>query len=265
MSTSGSIIAVRNRGGRRGRLVGFAFAASLALSAPVSAGMPVLDPSNLVQNLVAAMESVKSTLADTAEYAKMAERWDKQLEQYRQQLVNVQAKMRVIGMPEMQQLEPLPENYMVAETCGGDGAALPMKRLWTRVDITDDQGIRDQQRQICVNIRVMKNKQYNDSVEYLASSIPGMKKLLGDIYEVRSKNNDQGRVQGADSESLRTANDLEVSSMEWQGRMMAYDAYIQTMEENQRILANELLKGSRSNKLARSVVRTAALKAALGR
>lgn len=198
---------------------------------------------------------------DLAEYIEQARRWKEQSEQYRQQLVKVTAVMRAIDLPEMQALVPIEETYLVKETCGGGGRGF--QQVWAYVDMKDDASVRSQQQQICVNIRMMKNRKYNDSVSYLTHSIPGMKKVLADIYSVRSKNNDQGTVQGADSESLRAANQLQTSGLEWQGRMMAYDAYIETMEENQRLLASEALKGSRSNRLMRSVVQSSALKLAL--
>lgn len=238
-----------------------ALAASMAWSTGATAGIPVLDIPNTVQSIISAMQDVVMSANDAAEYAEQARRWNEQLQQFQQQLVRVQAQLRTVDLPAMQALVPVAENYMVKESCGGE--ARGFQQVWTLVDIKDDNSVRAQQQQICVNIRVMKNKKYNDSVRYLTHSIPGIKKMLGDIYATRARNNDQGTLQGVDSESLRTANDIEAAGMEWQGRMMAYDAYIQTMEENQRILANEALKGSRGNRLMRTVVQTTAMKLAL--
>jgi len=224
-------------------------------------GVPVLDVPNTVQSTISAVQNVVMTANDVAEYAEQARRWKQQLQQFQQQLVRVQAQLRTVDLPAMQALVPVAENYMVKESCGGE--ARGFQQVWTLVDMKDDNSVRAQQQQICVNIRVMKNKKYNDSVRYLSHSIPSIKKMLGDIYATRARNNDQGTLQGVDSESLRTANDIEAAGMEWQGRMMAYDAYIQTMEENQRLLAAEALKGSRGNRMLRTVVQTTALKLAL--
>lgn len=233
----------------------------MAFSGPVSAGALVTDIGNILQSFISAVQNVSMQGNDAAEYAKQAQRWQVQYDQYMQQLVNVQAQLRTVGLPEMQALVPIEETYMVKETCGGNGHGF--QQIWAMVDMQNDASVRSQQLQICVNIRMMKNKKYNDSVDYLTHSIPGMKKVLADIHAVRASSNDQGTVQGADSESLRAANQLETSGLEWQGRMMAYDAYIETMQENQRILASEALKGSRSKRLVRSVVQSAALKRAL--
>lgn len=55
-----------------------------------------------------------------------------------------------------------------------------------------------------------------------------------------------------------------MQSQSWQARMKAYDAYIEVMEANQKIVAQAALKGDPTAiRLASDLVKTVSLKAAL--
>jgi hypothetical protein len=114
-----------------------------------------------------------------------------------------------------------------------------------------------------VNIRMMENRKYNESIDFLNDTVPSMQNALVDIFNARTRNNDQGTVQGADSESLRTANDLAVAAQKWQGRMESYDAYIEVMKTNQKLIAKTALKGDPTTRFVRDISKTAILAGAL--
>jgi len=234
---------------------------SLALSLPASAGMPVSDLGNMLQNIISAIQSTVSVGNDVIEHTATAARWKQQLAQYQQQLIKVQAQLRSVDLPAMHTLAPVDPQYLVSESCGR--ADLGFQQLLQPVTVSSDAQLREQLQQICVNIRVVRNRKYNDSVAYLTRSVPQMKQALTDIFAVRSRNNEQGTVQAADSEALRTANDLQVAGLEWEGRMLAYDAYLAAMEDHRRILATQALKGSPARRSARSVATLGALALAL--
>ncbi|MCR8715687.1 hypothetical protein [Stenotrophomonas indicatrix] len=248
---------------RRARLTALALGAVMSVATTSAhAGWPVLDYSNLMQAFYEYKNSLISYGADAAEYAEQAERWKKTMDQYTQALVKVQAQMRKIGLPDSQPLVPVPADYLVAETCGskkGFSAGDLFKSLV--FDPTGD--VKQQQIQICVNIRMMQNRKYNDSVMFLAKSVPEMESGLKEIFNLRIFSNDQGNVQGSDSEATRMANNLEVAAQSWEGRMRSYDAYIEVMEANQKVVAQAALKGDPTKNFASDLVKTAALKTAL--
>ncbi|PSD25227.1 hypothetical protein C7E13_00330 [Stenotrophomonas maltophilia] len=248
---------------RSTRLSALAVGAVMSLATTTAnAGWPVFDYSNLLQAIYEYRNSITSYTADAAEYAEQAERWKRTLDQYAQALVKVQAQMRKIGLPEGQPLVPVPADYLVAETCGSKSSFSPGD-LFKSLVFNPTGDIKEQQTQICVNIRMMQNRKYNDSVMFLAQSIPQMESGLKEIFDLRILSNDQGNVQGSDSEATRMANNLEVAAQSWEGRMRSYDAYIEVMEANQKIVAQAALKGDPTKTLASDLVKTVALKTAL--
>ncbi|WP_216073460.1 hypothetical protein, partial [Acinetobacter baumannii] len=71
-------------------------------------------------------------------------------------------------------------------------------------------------------IRMMQNRKYNDSVDFIQQTIPQKDDLITKINANRKRDNRAGTVTGVDSDSLRTANELAVQSQSWQARMKAY-------------------------------------------
>lgn len=247
---------------RAPRLAALALGAALAIgSAPAGAVWPVQETGlSLVQHLMNQINTYHQKIQDAAEYVEQKTRWLRTLEQYRQALIRVQAAMNSFGLPDGAPLVPVPANYLVAETCGGSPDLSPMGLFKTFV-FNPGGDMKEQQTQICVNIRMMQNRKYNDSVQFLSETVPMMQSSLGRIFGIRLGSNDEGNVRGADSESLRTANDLAVMAQTWEARMKSYDAYIEVMEQNQKVVAHSALKGKPS--VISDLVKTAALKGAL--
>ena len=66
-------------------------AAALTLASPftgLSTGIPVFDASNLTQNLLSALNSVRHTIQQTAAYAQQVQQYQLQLQQYKNMLLN---------------------------------------------------------------------------------------------------------------------------------------------------------------------------------
>lgn len=249
------------RSPRRSRLAALVLGWAAIMSVgPVSAGWPVFDYSNLLQAIMDYELSDSSLIADAAEYKKQYDRWQDTLKQYQQALVKVQAALSSFGLPDQAPLEKVEEDYLVAQTCGVSGG-LSAASLFKKFVFNPDGDVMEQQKQICVNIRMMQNRKYNESIDFLTVTVPKMQDDLLRIYEQRAKSNDQGNVQGSDSESLRIANDMVVAAQTWQTRMQSYDAYIEAMQTNQKIVAQGALKGKPG--LLSELVKTAALKGAL--
>lgn len=247
-------------GRKRRRLAGLCSRVVLGLglmgSNIASAQWIVYDPTNWFENMYDRVQTF-------AEYAENNLRWTEQLKRYTDALVTVQGMINSFGLPAGAPLVPVPENYMVAETCGG--ADLSLTGLFKTFVYQPEGDWKAQQRQICVNIRVMRNRQFNESLEFVGGTMAQMQAALDAITKLRNTSRLLGNMTAVDSDTTRTANDISVKVAEWETRMKAYDAYISVMEQNQKAIAAGALKGSKggANGLIRSVVKTAALKTAL--
>lgn len=251
----------RSRGLIRPRFAALAVGLALAFGAgapttAVAGGMPVYDGINWFEKLMDRLQSM-------GEFVKDNTRWVTLLKSVSDAIIQAQAIFKSFGLPPGAILTPVPDDYLVEQACGPKGGTLT-DQLFSYFVFNPTGDWKDQQRQICVNIRMMQNRKYNDSVTFINETIPQMDQLMAAINKIRAANNLSGTVAGVDSDSLRTANELAVQSQSWQARMKAYDAYIEVMEANQRVVAQAALKGDPSGmKLASDLVKTASLKAAL--
>jgi hypothetical protein len=105
---------------------------------------------------------------------------------------------------------------------------------------------KSQQTQICVNIRMMQNRKYNETVDFMTKTTPSFLESMAKITGMRQTSNDAGNMDAVMSDSLRTANEMEVVAKNFETRMKSYDAYIEVMEANQKVVAQNALKGKRS-------------------
>lgn len=246
------------RAPRRTRLAALVLGGLLFAGAsnPLGAtGWPVYDFSGW-------LETYFGNFQEGAEFIETANRWKKTEEQFDQARVMFQALQGMINLPPGAPLTPVDKDYLVAETCGGGGGLSPGALFETFV-FKSNVSIKAQQRQICANIRRMQNRKYNDSLEFLSTSVDEMRDTQMEILKLRRKNNNQGTVQAADSESLRFANDLSFKAQNWASLMRSYDNYIAVMQENQKVVAQAALKGSNKDQLISDLIKTAALKTAL--
>ena len=225
----------------------------MSVSSPGHAQWAVYDAANW-------FEGYWTKIQAAAEYAEDKVRWAEQLKRYTDALVTINATINNFGLPAGAPLTTVPEDYMVVETCGG--ADLSLGGLFKRFVYQPEGDWKAQQRTICARIRTIRNKKYNESIEFAGGTMAQMQKALDDINKIRTASNLLGNVTAVDSESLRTANDIAVKTREWETRMQAYDAFISVEEENMRVVAMGALKG-KPNRLARDLVKTAALKTAL--
>ncbi|WP_282295866.1 hypothetical protein [Stenotrophomonas sp. PS02289] len=217
---------------------------------------------NQINTYKAEIIAAGSKAQDAAEYIEQRTRWIRTLQQYAQQLIQLQAIFNDFGMPVGQTLTRVDDDYLVKDTCR-TSKNMTLPGLLETFVFKSDTDFKSQQTQICVNIRMMRNRKYNDAVDFMNYSVPLMKSSLTRIFELRILSNNQGNVQGVDSESLRMANDLAVQSQIWEARMKSYDSYIEVMEANQKVVAEQALKGDTKNRMIGDIIRTATLAGAL--
>lgn len=225
------------------------------------AGMPVEEHGPaLVQQLLNQINTYQSRIQQAAQYVKDNAYWLKLLQQYRDALVQVQGIVNSFSLAPGARLERVDARYLVAETCGRDRPDLV--DVLGRLVFDSNGDWKAQQNAICVSIRMMRNRKYNDTVDFIKDTVPRISGSLEAITRLRNSSRLLGNITAVDSDSLRTANDLAASTQEWQARMQAYDAYIEVMEANQKALAQQALRG-RAHPLAGDLARTALLRAAL--
>lgn len=250
-----------SRPGRRlrGACSALLLGVGLVVANGTQAQVAVYDGPNWFENMWSKIQASYSRLEATAEYASNKLRWAEQLQRYTDALVKIQGQINSFGLPAGAPLVPVADDYMVAETCGG--ADFSMGGLFsTFVLKTGEAGNwKAQQKQICVNIRTMRNRKFNESLEFAGGTMQQMQKALDSLTALRNASNLLGNVSAVDSDSLRTANDISVKTQQWEARMKSYDAYIEVMEENQRIVAKMALKGDPTKKMMGDVLKTTVL------
>lgn len=244
------------RTGKRMRLRAGVLSIALLLGTQNAyAGMPVIDITSIIGD-------IRSWISDTTTYAKEAVRWN----QIKQQIDEVRAIFDafnyIVGLPDGAKLEKVPPKYLVEEACGKKAMGFDLKTAVSVLGISDGD-IAAQQAQICVNIRMMQNRKYNDSVDFLEKTVKQAEEQMYKNFMSRLGSNKTGAVQAADSDTLRLGNELNMMAQQWGTRMQAYDAYIAAQQENQNVLARAALKGNPKNKLLGDIVQTVALKGAL--
>lgn len=242
-------------------VAGMVFAAAVAAGNANATGMPVLDISNLLQNLMNQINTYSARFQDVAEYGQTATRWTSTLNHYRQQLVQIQGIMSNIGLPQGQSITKVDADYLVAERCNGGQGGFSFASLTQQFSLNPSGDLIQQQRQICANIQRMQNAKFNYTVDFFKDYAPKLQDELTQLGSQRNASNDQGNVAASDNDALRVSNDVDVKFQTWQATLHAYDSYIVSMEENQRVLAKVALKG-REGPLG-TLVKTATLKAAL--
>jgi hypothetical protein len=211
---------------------------------------------NLLQSILNQINTYAQRFQDYDEYAEQAARWQQTLAQYQQQLVKIQGMLSGYDLPKSEKLEKVLENYLVKERCSQDGGGFS-----SEFKLNQNANYLTEQQQICVNIRIIENRKYNSTVDYLVETAPKVMELLKQAEAQRQSSNEQGNVQASTNDAVRINNELQAQGQIWMVQMQAYDAYIASMTENQKMIVKSALKGEQ-NPLG-TLAKTAALKAAL--
>jgi hypothetical protein len=218
------------------------------------ANAPVID-------IAAIIEAIVSQFQALAEYSEEAQRWNQIKQQIQEAKITIGATSYGMNLPPGEELKVVDDDYLVSETCGsGAGGSFVSDLMQLGAG---QSSYKAQQTQVCVNIRMMENRKYNDTVRFLSGTMKEVNAALQDNMTNRSGSNDSGNVQASDSDATRLANQLTALSQQWSVRIQSYDAYIATLKVKQNNLAKLALKGDPSKKLMGDAIQTAALKLAL--
>ena len=247
-------------GARKSSVLASVLAAALMTSAgSVHALFPVQETGGaLFQHIMNQINTYSQKIEDAAEYGEQAMRWRNTLNHYRQQLINLQHMINSFGMPNSLSMEPVPDNYGVAQRCGG---GFSMSSIVQGFSLSPNGNIVEQRKKICASVQIASNKKYNETIEFTKRTLPELKKSLEKTNERRDSSSDQGVMEASQYDALNYANTFDTEYNGWRMRMEAYDSYIAAMENQQKQLTELGLKGEQ-NALG-TLVKTVSLKAAL--
>ncbi len=243
-------------------------AAVLTLGLTVSTGtspaqaMTVYDPFNWVMNFLQEMKAGKEYFETAARWSQTAEQYGKTIDNWLSKLQNWTQIIASPLMPPTPTLTKIPENWNVAEKCGGD-SMISMSGLMAVLNMSPGGDIGAQQRAICSYIQVLENKKYNETVEVVQMSMPAMEQMLQQLRRIRNAFKNEGALQEDISNNTATAVELDKAFKKWETTVKVYDQQILALQGRQKNLAERALRGER-NPIG-SVIKAGALKAALSK
>lgn len=195
------------------------------------------------------------------EFYKTAEHYKAQIKSYQAQIAKLTNIAYSLGIKPGQKLDPVDPDYLVAERCGaGKGLLGSLNPL----NFGPNDDIQQQQLGLCASIQMMHNRKYNDTVTFLAENQKAMIDDFDQLQNGTSKVETVGDSNRAAQIGLRMTAKMEARIRDYETKMKAYDSYIASLENNQRVLAKTALKGQKSNQLLGTLVKTVTLKTALG-
>lgn len=239
---------------------------ALALAGVVAAALP-----RPASALVCA--NCSTWVQDLIEYAEEAIRWGQQgqqwyteyqqfVQQYNSFLSRIQTMRSAFGLPQGAQLQPVADDFMVEQRCGdpyGGGTAGILGRM---TGISLGGNVQRQRYELCANLQMMRNKQYNEMVAYLQQTMPQMQNELdsaGSSFTGGEKT--QGDMAAYAAKLSKVNNDIGKSNEEFDARMKAYDTYAKATELTQGSLTRMSLRGNPG--LIRQVTSAAVMRQAL--
>ncbi|MEA9755516.1 hypothetical protein [Xanthomonas campestris] len=230
-----------------------------------------IDPANLVENFTQRVQSAWQFAKDNSQYAKEAQYFIDQARRWKQQydaamaMIDLQSYRSML--PGGIKLEKIDDEYMVKERCGGEAPNVfsisGLKEIITsKVEETlNSEGIDKQQKKTCAYIQMLKNKRYNDSIDFIEKTMPAFQLELDRIVARGRGNNTPGQVSARMFELKALSNAMDIQMSTWTSRNQAYETYIVLMEDKQKSLATQALRGKEV--LLGTVVKNLALRAAL--
>lgn len=241
------------------RMFSLSFAMALGLVGVAGVFMP-----RPAQAIVCA--NCSTWVADLIEYGQKlvrwaddAAKWQQQIQGMQNQIAQIQNMFLSLGIQPGPQMNEVPQNYMVAERCGG----ITMSSLTQVLNVNGSGDIYQQQKQVCASIQAMQNTKYNETVRFLRDSSTQMQQDFTRLQQqyARATNLGNNTKASQDADAVMTKQKMRFD--DWETRMKAYDAYIATMQNQQRLLAQIALKGSRTNQALGQIGRTVILEQAL--
>lgn len=195
-------------------------------------------------------------------YGKEVAAWQQQAADMQQQLASIQNMFMSLGIQSGPEMNEVLLNYNVAERCGGPS----MSSLLSSFRLNGNGDIYQQQRQVCANIQMVENTKFNETVRFLRDTHAATQTEFTRLQQMNRSAQNVGNSHKAEQSANEALYAQQARFKDWQSKMTAYDSYINTMRENQKLLAKIAMKGDRSTLATQAlgqIGRTAILEAAL--
>lgn len=219
---------------------------------------PILEGQTATANVTEGTQLAKQIL----QYEQQIQQYTTQLEQLRNILTKIQSLGSNISLvpKSLEKLSPAQQDQLVDQACPG----APLGGVITGaisglLGSSNDQPITQRQQLICKEIALLQVDQYNITATALGeltvqqSTVQKLGNVVSSISTLGESNSATSQAQGYIAQ-LQTASDT------WNAQIKADKAMIDTLEQQQGILAKVALTGG--NTILGNVVQAAALKAA---
>ena len=247
---------------KRNRMSGLVLAITLSLTASVGLVVPNRANAWVASEFTQVLNNVSlltNQLQDYYRYADDAMKWKSQLEEMQKQIAQLQNAALTLGLRPGQDLTPVPLDKNVAERCGG----FNLSALTQVFNINGSGDIYQQQKQVCANIQRMENTKYNLTVEYLREYQDRVKDEFKAVSDKAKESKNAGDLVKPMQDALLASQSQKNMTDDYNNRIQSYNSYIDVMRNNQKLLGQIALKGSRTNQVLGQLGRTAILEAAL--
>lgn len=217
--------------------------------------------------------TIQAYITHLTRYAQQIQQYQSQFEHYMQQVRHMQQQLITIGglpdvsMPMTDNFDERDPNYGMAAACPGAGS-MSLSSLMSAFTLDLAGDIKEQQKQICQRIVLAKNTQYNEAVKML-KNVRNQDIQLRQIAAERAAAGDSQGLLAANDNKLNQFLARSTSSMQYsQTVITAYDSYVRSLEDNQKLLTKQAMTGDNGNEtfataVTRKFVQGVALEAAL--
>lgn len=213
---------------------------------------------SLQQQIMTQVNTYRQLYKAELEYLEQARRWYQTYQHYQQQLIRIQGMVNSFARPRGQALTPVDADHMVDARCGG---TFSLSNVLQAVVPVRTGNYVEQQRHICQQIQLTKNRQFNETVEFLTRTVPQMERDMSTLTDRRNGSNTEGNVNASIADAARVNAQLNVVLEGFKSQMQGYDNHLAVLNSAQTQLAEMALKGQRHP--LGTLVKTGALKAAL--
>ncbi len=147
-----------------------------------------------------------------------------------------------LSLPAGLDLREVEDDFMVVETCGEEARGLGMVK--DMLNIGSGSGSpRAKQRQLCVNMQLVRNQKFNDTVQFLNRTMAEASAFARRVnYERDAAESSTGNVLLAANNADRFHAELTIKTQQWETRMKSYDAYLDAVQGYQNQLAKAAFK-----------------------
>jgi len=220
------------------------------------AGLPVFDYTNFTTNF-------KDYLEKIAEWQKTMDHYSAQVAFWETQYNKI-ANLNLDLLQLEQDFKPIDADYGIDVMCPGADTSVIDKVTSSLASIANPNAdVVGEQQKICAKVVRIKNRKYNDTVEYL-TTLTGDVGSMAKITQLRASLGGKlnpGDTQGLMQETQRYSSKMQLDKERWETSMRQYDSQIKILEDQQVVLSKRALHGKPS--LWGTLVNTAVLQGAL--